>query len=239
MHTKPAIIATRVGISFPQGRSMRRPQFQALHDVSLSLGHGEKLGIIGRNGAGKSTLLRVLAGVLAPDTGTIERDHGRCQLLSLGVGFLGHLTGRQNAILSGLLLGFERREIDALLEEIKEFSELGDFFEQTLDTYSSGMRSRLAFSTAIQLEPDVLLLDEVLSVGDAHFKRKSKQAIQRRLKSDATVVLVSHDERILGEICNRILWLEGGRSIADGAPQDILADYARAVQASSAPSAPR
>jgi len=223
----PALVMTDVCLDFQRGRNVRQQRFRALKDVSFTLRHGEKMGIVGRNGAGKSTLLRVMAGVLRPDSGKVERNHGRCQLLTLGLGFLGHLSGRQNAILNGLLMGFERREIDARLDEIREFSELGDFFEQPIETYSSGMRSRLAFSTAIQLEPDVLLLDEVLSVGDGHFRVKSKEAIQRRLQSDATIVLVSHDERILNEICDRILWLDEGRSVADGPPADILPAYVK------------
>lgn len=220
-----------VHISFAQGRHIRGRRFQALKGVDLSLAHGDKLGVIGRNGSGKSTLLRVLAGVLHPDRGRIVRNHGPIQLLSLGLGFLGHLSGRENAILSALLQGLERRQIDPLLPEIQEFSELGDFFDEPLDTYSSGMRSRLGFATAIQLQPDILLLDEILAVGDAAFREKSRNVIQSRLKSDATVVLVSHGEQILRDICDRVVWLENGCVAAMGAPDEVLREYAAAVKA--------
>lgn len=229
MSVRTAIRMQDVGIEFSFGRHVGKRGFQALHGVSLCLNHGEKLGIVGRNGAGKSTLLRLIADVLQPDTGTVFRDHGRCQLLALGVGFIGHLSGRQNAYLSGLLMGIDKRDMKRRLEDVKEFSELGEFFDQPLDTYSSGMRSRLAFSTGIQLEPDILLLDEVLSVGDASFKRKSREVIRGRLDSNATIVMVSHDERILSEICDRIIWLEAGRSIEDGPPEQVLPRYSAAL----------
>src|SRR5699024_216994 len=135
---------------------------------------GEKLGVIGANGAGKSTLLRVLAGALKPDNGTVDRqhEHDSCRLLALGTGFMVNLTGRENAVLSGLILGMERRQVVSRLEQIKDFSGLGDFFDQPVRTYSSGMRARLGFAVAIQQNPDVLLIDETLSVGDAAFKEK-------------------------------------------------------------------
>jgi len=228
MERKLALSLKDVSVRFPRTRHIRGSAFEALHGINMDLWHGEKLGLVGRNGAGKSTLLRVIAGVLKPDSGTVYRDHGKCQLLSLGLGFLPHLTGRENAILSGLLQGFERSEIDRALADIAEFSELGEFFEQPLGTYSSGMRARLGFSIAIQLEPDVLLLDELLAVGDAEFKVKSRDALRQKLNSETTVVLVSHDERVLKELCDRVVWIRAGATVDQGETSEILERYAAA-----------
>ena len=166
----PLIELRNVGVAFSAQRRFGSGKFWALEDVTLNLRHGERLGVIGRNGAGKSTLLRVLAGILQPDRGTVKRAAVTCQLLSLALGFTPYLSGRDNAILSGLMLGLRRREIESRLPSIQEFSELGDFFEQPIATYSAGMVVRLGFSVAIQVEPDVLLIDEVLAVGDAEFQ---------------------------------------------------------------------
>lgn len=216
-----------VAVEFSMSRRFRGRNFQALHDVSLTLRHGQKLGVVGNNGAGKSTLLRVLAGVLRPDRGTIERNHGSVQLLSLGLGFVPHLTGRQNAVLSGLMLGMRRRDIVSRLEEIKEFSGLGDFFDEPLATYSSGMRSRLGFSVALQRAPDLLLIDETLAVGDPPFRERSKDAIQTKLRSEATVVLVAHDQNLISSICDQCLWLESGRSVMEGDSASVLSAYSK------------
>src|SRR5262249_13385528 len=158
-------------------------------------------GIIGRNGAGKSTLLRVLAGILTPDKGGMTRKPAVCQLLTLALGFQRHLSGRDNAILSGLMLGLRRSEIEQRLPKVIEFSELGDFFEEPISAYSTGMVMRLGFSVAIQIDPDILLIDEVLSVGDAEFQKKSAAALHEHIHSDRTVVLVSHDLESIRKIC--------------------------------------
>src|SRR3954471_8686390 len=163
--TTPLISMQNVGVAFNAQVRIGAPRFWALEDVSLVLNRGERVGVIGRNGAGKSTLLRTLAGIIEPDRGRIARAPVTCQLLSLAVGFMLHLSGRDNAVLSGLLLGLRRREIEKRLPAIHEFSELGDFFEQPISTYSTGMLARLGFSVAMQVEPEVLLIDEVLSVG--------------------------------------------------------------------------
>lgn len=217
-----------VGVHYQRQRSLLARDenvFAALRDVSFDLAHGEKLGVIGRNGAGKTTLLRVLAGVLEPDTGTLERSHGSCRLLGLGTGFMPNLTGRENAVLSGLVLGMPRRRVVSRLEEIKAFSGLGDFFDQPVRTYSTGMRSRLGFSVAIQQDPDVLLIDETLGVGDAAFYKKSLDAMRARMRDDATVVMVSHSTGTMLEVCNRGLWLDKGKVMAQGPVADILAAY--------------
>ncbi|MGB8633715.1 MAG: ABC transporter ATP-binding protein [Rhodanobacteraceae bacterium] len=223
--TDIAITLHHVAVNFQTHRSVRQRGFEALHDVSMELRHGQKLGVIGSNGAGKSTLLRVLADVLKPDSGTIERNHGACQLLALGTGIMPNLTGRENAVLSGLLHGMRRRDIVSRLEKIKEFSELGDFFDQPVKSYSSGMRTRLGFAVAIQQQPDILLIDETLAVGDAAFKEKSMQALNQRFGSGDTVVLVSHDDAMIRKVCDRVIWLEKGKSEFSGTPEEALQHY--------------
>ena len=214
-----------VGVAFNTQRRVAERRFWALEDVSLSLRRGERLGVIGRNGAGKSTLLRVIAGILAPDRGHVRRATVSCQLLALALGFTAHLSGRDNAVLSGLMLGLRRRDIEARLPAIREFSELGDFFEQPIATYSSGMNMRLAFSVAIQVEPDVLLIDEVLAVGDAEFQQKSGAALRKRMGEGHTVVLVSHDESQIAALCDRVVWVEHGKSVLEGARNEVFAAY--------------
>jgi lipopolysaccharide transport system ATP-binding protein len=214
-----------VGVAFSAQRRLAGGRFWALEDVSLTLRRGERLGVIGRNGAGKSTLLRAIAGILVPDRGTIRRAPVSCQLLSLALGFVPHLSGRDNAVLSGLMLGLRRRDILARLPAIREFSELGDFFEQPIAAYSAGMVVRLSFSVAIQVEPDVLLIDEVLAVGDAEFQQKSGAAMRARMGEGHTVVLVSHDEQQISSLCDRVLWIEHGRSVAEGSRDEIFHAY--------------
>ena len=214
-----------VGIAFNAQRRVGGNRFWALEDVSVSLRRGERLGVIGRNGAGKSTLLRVIAGILTPDRGRVRRAPVSCQLLSLALGFTPHLSGRDNAILSGLMLGLRRRDIVARLPAIRDFCELGDFFEQPIAAYSSGMVMRLAFSVALQVEPDVLLIDEVLSVGDADFQEKSGAALRERIQSGTTVVFVSHGDSQIRQVCTRALWIEHGRSVMEGAVDDVLKAY--------------
>lgn len=216
-----------VGVAFSAQRSVGDSRYWALEDVSLTLRRGQRVGVIGRNGAGKSTLLRVIAGILAPDRGSVRRAPVSCQLLSLALGFVPHLSGRDNAVLSGLMLGLRRREIVARLPAIHEFSELGGFFEQPIQTYSSGMVMRLAFSVAIQIEPDVLLIDEVFAVGDAEFQQKSGAALGARMREGHTVVLVSHEERQIATMCDRVLWIEHGRSVLEGNRDDVFAAYHR------------
>lgn len=216
-----------VGVALSAQRRFARSHFWALEDVSLTLRRNQRLGVIGRNGAGKSTLLRVIAGILAPDRGTVRRAPVSCQLLSLALGFTPHLSGRDNAVLSGLMLGLRQREIVARLAAIREFSELGDFFEQPIAAYSSGMVMRLAFSVAIQVEPDVLLIDEVFAVGDAEFQLKSGAALRERMGEGHTFVLVSHDENQIATLCDHVVWIEHGRSVLEGSREDVFAAYHR------------
>ena len=224
-----------VGVAFDKQRRVGSDRFWALEDVSLTLRRGERLGVIGRNGAGKSTLLRLVAGILVPDRGRVRRAPVSCQLLSLQLGFVPHLSGRDNAILSGLMLGLRRRDIVARLPQIREFCELGDFFEQPIASYSSGMVMRLAFSVAIQIEPDVLLIDEVLAVGDAEFQEKSGQALRERMGEGHTVVLVSHQERQISALCDRVLWVEHGKSVLEGERDVVFEAYHQEIHLQGTP----
>lgn len=207
-------------------KAAHKKGFWALKDVSFDVYRGEKLGVIGRNGCGKSTLMKVLAGVIGQDKGTLDIQRNlHVQLLSLGVGLEGHLSGRENAILNGMLLGKSRGYMLECVERICDFSELGDFFDAPVNTYSSGMIARLGFSVAMEVEPDVLLLDELLGVGDASFAEKSTQAMQEKFSSNRTVVLISHDPHTISRLCDRAVWMDGGKTIMTGPTAEISEKY--------------
>ena len=202
--------------------------YKALNDVSIAIEKGKVYGIVGSNGAGKSTLLRVLSGVMSPNSGNVTRNYKTISLLALGIGFSKELKGIDNIFLNGMLLGFSKKHISSLLEDIVEYSELGGFIDRPMKTYSSGMVSRLGFSIAIHLKPEVLLVDEVLSVGDAKFRQKSFASIQSVIKDkNTTVVIVSHGTGELESICDRVIWLDKGRVVAQGESPDILDLYAQ------------
>ena len=203
----------------------RKERFAALKDISFDLFHGESLGIIGRNGAGKTTLLRLLGGIIRPDKGTLINNGVKTSLLSLQVGFDPQLSGLYNAILSGMLLGFTKKEIEDKLFDIVKFAELEEFIDQPVRTYSSGMRARLGFSIAFHLDPDVLLIDEVLAVGDADFKKKSLAVMKEKIQSNKTIVLVSHSSGTIRQLCNRAVWIEEGITRAEGDTEDVLHVY--------------
>jgi len=197
-----------------------------LDDVSLQLMRGETLGIVGRNGAGKTTMLRLMAGIFSPSSGRVLRRPGAsCALLSLGLGFQDGLSGRDNALLAAMLQGISRRNASARLEEIRAFSELGESFDEPVKTYSSGMRARLGFTTALLTDVDILLIDEVLSVGDAAFRDKAQAALKSRITGDQTVVFVSHAEGQVRSLCSRALWIEEGRVLAGGEVDEVLTAY--------------
>ncbi len=220
---QPVLSLRNVGISYKR-RIFSEP-FWAIKDVSFDLYHGETLGIIGRNGVGKSTLLRMMAGIIKPDTGTFVNNGYSASLLCLQLGFIAHLSGRENAILSGMLMGLRKKEIKAKIDAILEFSELGDFFDEPIATYSSGMKARLGFSVAFQVDPDILLVDEVLGVGDERFRQKSTKVMQEKIRSNKTIVFVSHQAAIIEQLCNRVIWIEEGVSKAEGTPKEIFAEY--------------
>ncbi|QKE65041.1 ABC transporter ATP-binding protein [Aquipseudomonas campi] len=215
MSEKIIFEAKNAGISYRQRAGvLRYDNYWALKDVSFTLHAGETLGVIGSNGAGKSTLLRMIAGIIEPDSGQVWRQpNTSASLLALNVGFKPELSGRENAILSGLLLGMSVQQIKSQIDAIHQFSGLGDFFERAVGTYSTGMRARLGFAVAIQADPDILLIDEVLGVGDQNFKTKSHAAMREKIDSNKTVVLVSHSMDAIKSLCDRVLWLHEGRSI--------------------------
>lgn len=225
----PLLSLQDVGVSYYLWKSWwKRTRYWALRDINIELRRGESLGVIGRNGSGKSTLLRVLAGVIGPDVGVVQNAGVRASLLSLKLGFLEHLTGRQNAILSALFLGMRKKDIEARMEEIIAFSEIGEFIDAPVSTYSSGMKARLAFAVAFQINPDVLLVDEVGGVGDARFRDRSFAAMKARLQAhDSTVVYVSHNANLVRQLCDRAIWIEKGKIEAAGDVTHVLQEYKR------------
>jgi len=238
-----AIAARGLGIRYDlrqtRGRTLRRSlaakvgarpgaaegHFWALRDVDFAIAPGEILGVIGKNGAGKSTLLEVIADIISPDEGSVQVSGRRPTLLTIGAGFERELTGRENVRLNAAYLGFSRKEIDRLVEPIEEFSELGQFLDQPIKTYSTGMVARLGFSIAVHTDPDILLLDEVLSVGDADFQAKSRARLAEMMDRARAIVVVSHAPGFIEEICTKALWLEKGRVVDFGEPERVLADY--------------
>lgn len=206
-------------------------EFWALRDVSFQVMPGESLGVIGPNGSGKSTLLKLLAGILEPTTGEIIVNGRISALLELGAGFHPDLTGRENIFLNGTLYGLSRQEMQRQVESIIEFSELREFIDMPIKHYSSGMYVRLGFAVAIHTEPDLLLVDEVLAVGDANFQHKCMDAIQRYRQRGGTLLLVSHDLGSIESICDRAIWYEHGQVQATGHPTDIVMQYLNHVAA--------
>lgn len=202
-------------------------EVKAVRDVSFEVPRGTVLGIIGANGAGKSTLVRAMAGILPPTRGRIE-VHGRVStLLALGVGFDRKLTGRQNVLLGGLAAGLSREQLAAKYAEIVAFAELEEFMDMPMRTYSAGMYGRLAFSVAVNMEPDILLIDEALSVGDAHFKRKSFDKMRELCEEAHTIVLVSHGMNAMRQLADEVLWLDKGQIRAYGDPREVIREYKR------------
>ena len=208
--------------------SLSYEKLWALRDVSVTLRQGETLGIVGRNGAGKSTLLKVISRVLKPTTGKAEIRGRLAPILELGTGFDFELTGFENIYLNALLLGRSRREIDDRIADIVEFSGLGDFIRAPIRNYSSGMQARLGYSIATAWTPDILILDEVLAVGDSAFTAKCQERIREFHAAGATVLMVSHNPTAIQQNCTRCLWLDAGRLRADGATKDVLAMYQHA-----------
>ncbi len=200
-------------------------QHWVLENVDLDLYRGQTIGLIGRNGAGKSSLLRVMAGLIDCDRGSLVNRAGRTVLLSFRLGFNNLLSGRENAVYMGLLLGMTRREIESRLDHIADFSELGEALEMPLGQYSSGMRARLGFSIAIQVDADIILIDEALGVGDHAFRQKSVAQMKDWIQTDKTVVFVSHDQQHVKDLCDQVLWLENGRIVDAGHPDAVFDHY--------------
>ncbi len=200
-------------------------EFSALKGVSFTVDSGETMGIVGQNGAGKSTLLKLLTGILLPDEGTVEIDGKITGLLELGTGFNAEFTGMQNIFLNGTFLGMGRQEISDRLEAIVEFTELGDFIDQPIKTYSSGMLMRLAFSVAIHADPKVFVVDEALAVGDAYFQQKCMNRIKQFKEQGGSIVFVSHDMNAVKVLCNKAMLLDHGSVVEAGEPDDVIKTY--------------
>jgi ABC-type polysaccharide/polyol phosphate transport system ATPase subunit len=239
--TMSVIKVKSVGIKFRLYRSKRRKlrevilnpfswnrkyqEFWALKDVSFSVEKGDIVGVIGKNGAGKTTLLRVLAGIFPPDTGTIEVNGRVSPILTLGAGFQPDLTGRDNIYLNGILLGLKKEEIDAKYESIVEFAELEKFIDTPVRNYSSGMIARLGFSIAISMEPDILLIDEILGVGDERFREKSRNKMREFMNKAQAIVIVTHNMNFVKEICNKAIWIDKGQVRQIGEPTEVIKSY--------------
>lgn len=227
MSEKLIVSLKNIGLKY----NLRRPVngskiFWAIRDVSLDLYHGETLGVLGSNGAGKSTLMKLLAGIIEEDMGTIYRKESlKMILLTIGMGFESSLTGRENAILGAMLMGMHRRTIEKRIPRIIEFSELGDFIDQPIYTYSSGMLARLGFAVAMEVDPDVLLLDEVMGVGDSHFAEKSRMALEEKIRSDMTAVLISHSAVMIKALCTRATWIHHGVTQITGSVDEVTERY--------------
>lgn len=227
-----SIIVEDVSLSFPKKKSILQmfkksdtSSFLALDKINFSVKKGEVVGIIGRNGCGKSTLLRIIAGIFSPDKGTCK-SAGKISLLAgLGTGFTGHLTGRENAFLYGSILGHEQAVMKELMDEIIAFSELESFIDEPLRTYSAGMKARLGLAVASALNPEILLIDEVLGVGDPVFKEKSKKKILDMVSEAGTVVIVSHSFGLMTSICDRVIHMSDGEIKFIGEPQDAISSY--------------
>jgi len=198
----------------------------AVKHVSFEVPHGQVLGVVGANGAGKSTLMRTMAGILPPTAGRVEVEGRVSTLLALGVGFNRKLSGRDNVILGGLAAGLKREQLKEKYEEIVAFAELEEFMDMPMRTYSSGMYGRLAFSVAVNMDPDILLIDEALSVGDARFRRKSFRKMRQLCRQDRTIVLVSHALGSIEQLCDSAIWMHKGELRMQGPPQQVVDSYA-------------
>ncbi len=205
-------------------------EFWADRDITFSLEEGDMLGIIGTNGAGKSTLLKAISGIMEPTKGYVKRQGTVAALLELASGFDGDLTVRENAYLRGAMLGYTRKFMDETYEKIIDFAELRDFQDRPFKQLSSGMKSRLAFSIASLVQPDILILDEVLSVGDGAFRKKSETKMREIIQGGATTILVSHSIQQIQELCNKVLWLEKGEQIAFGDAESLCDLYQRFLE---------
>jgi len=200
-------------------------EVEAIKNVSFTVPHGQVLGVVGANGAGKSTLMRVMSGILPPTRGRVEVDGRVSTLLALGVGFNRKLTGRENVVLGGLAAGLDRDELEHKYEEIVAFAELEDFMDMPMRTYSSGMYGRLGFSVAVNMDPDILIIDEALSVGDARFRKKSFRKMRELCEQDRTVVLVSHALGTIEQLCDQAIWMDHGVLRMWDEPESVISAY--------------
>ena len=220
------------------GRGQRAvKEIEAIKNVSFDVRNGTAMGIIGSNGAGKSTLLRAMAGILPPTSGSIEVWGRASTLLALGVGFNHNLSGRENIILGGLAAGLSRREVEERAVEVAEWTELGDFIDMPMRTYSSGMNARVGFSVAVHMQPDILMIDEALSTGDAHFREKATAKMAELRESARAMFLVSHGLGSIKEMCSEAIWLDRGKLMMRGEPADVVKAYIKLVKVKKSESA--
>ena len=233
--TSPVIILDNVDLQFPKLRGIlsaikdkltkKSFSFPALKKVNLEINSGEVFGLIGKNGSGKSTILRVISGIYPPDGGHCKVVGSISLLAGLGTGFSGHQTGVENALLYGSILGHNENEMREMLPEIIQFSELGEFIDEPIRTYSAGMKARLGLAVATAIKPDILLIDEVLGVGDPQFREKSKTRILSLVEKTGTVVMVSHSFGLMKDICDRIGVIDKGEIVMVGTPEEAIAAY--------------
>jgi ABC-type polysaccharide/polyol phosphate transport system ATPase subunit len=236
MSQEEVITFDNVGLCYPMQRGLfgghvkhllgmtSDKDYWALRNVSFSIRSGGILGVIGENGAGKTTMGRVVAGVYSPDEGTIS-VRGRATMLSIGTGFVKELSGRENILVNGAYLGFNSREMRARSDEIIEFADIGHFIDQPIKTYSRGMRSRLGFAIAMSLQPEILIIDEILSAGDAAFRKKSTAKLNEMVSSAKAVIVIAHQMGFLKSICTELLWLHKGRVQMQGKPKKVIRAY--------------
>ena len=218
--------ALRSMVSLRYPADILRPgEFWALDDVSFSVNSGEKLGFLGTNGSGKSTLLRLISGIFPPDRGTIAVRGSVGALIAVGVGFHPHLTGRENVFLNGAILGMTRAELNSKLDEIIAFAEIGEFIDAPVSTYSSGMAMRLGFSIAIHRMPEIMLVDEILAVGDLAFQLRCQKRLAEYRQSGGTFIIVSHNMQLIRNTCDRVLWLDKGRIVDEGNVYEVCDRY--------------
>lgn len=211
-------------------RKLKYDEFRALQDVSFEIEKGEVIGIVGSNGAGKSTLLKVISGILRPTTGSVTLEGNVVPMLELGSGFDFDLSGRENIFLNGAILGYSEKFLKEKYDEIVEFSELGEFIDIPVRNYSSGMIMRLAFSIASQVVPDILIVDEILAVGDAAFQEKSYARMMELMSHGTTVLLVSHNIDQVRRLCDRVIWLDHGKVVAIGETEELCDAYMKTQQ---------
>ncbi len=217
------------------GRKTR--EVKALRGINIEIPYGSVLGVIGANGAGKSSLMRVISGIIPPTSGRVEVQGKVSTLLALGVGFNPRLTGRENVILGGLAAGLTREEIESQFDEIAAFAEIGDAIDSPMKTYSSGMYSRLAFAVSVVVEPDILIIDEALSTGDAKFKKKCLERIKSLRSHNRAIIIVSHALATVKDICNDVVWLNQGQVMMRGEPEQVIAAYKESLQVAASPAA--
>lgn len=224
--TKNRVVSIKEYMVSLLSHKLQYEEFYALNDVSLQVEQGEVIGLIGHNGAGKSTMLKVISGILRPTSGTIAVYGSVVPMLELGSGFDFELSGRENIFLNGAILGYDKAFLESKYREILEFSELQEFIEQPIRTYSSGMMMRLAFSIATVVNPEILIVDEILAVGDADFQAKSYRRMMELMSGGTTVLLVSHDIRQIRKLCNRVVWLDHGQLKMSGPTMEVCDAYA-------------